>query len=766
MHYFLFECVLNHSICRRLMLAAVFFSIPSLFFAQDFKVDTARLKTVVIQATRVNGRNPVPHTNLVAADIAKTYQAQDVPFLLAKVPGLVENSDAGTGIGYTGMRIRGSDPTRINVTINGIPLNDAESQAVYWVNLPDLAASAAEIQVQRGVGTSTNGAGAFGASVNVDLSRIQADPFATFTQTLGSFNTRKSSMYAGTGLLKGKFSLQGRISTIQSDGYIDRARANLNAGHLSANWIGTKQSLQANLLFGKEETYQAWNGVPAQYVDDPVLRRYNTAGTERPGTPYADEIDHYAQRHYLLHYTRMLGAQLALQLNAHYTRGLGYYEQYKAAQSFTNYGIEDIKIGDSLVTQTDLIRRLWLDNHFYGSTFALRWNPTNAAKKGLTLSEMLLGGGLHRYEGRHYGDIVWAQWSPVPKDWVYYDNRADKLDANVYLKTEAEIGKGWTAMLDVQYRFVQYQFLGYDNLLRNVNQSVDLHFFNPKVGISKDLGSHLNAYCFAGIGNREPNRDDFTQSTPSSRPRPERLYDLETGLKGKGQYWNVAANFYWMHYRDQLVLDGRINNVGAYIRTNIAQSDRIGLELEGSVQAGDVVSFNAQAAFSKNTVRAFTAYVDDWDAGTQIPQSFRNTPLSFSPGLVASAEAVVQVLPAKAPIALSVALSGKHVGKQYLDNTGNENTILKGYFFSNLRFNVELNRYFKQPLRLICTVQNLFNARYSANGWTYRYISAGYDARGDNPYTRLEGNNTYHQSGFFPQAGRNWMATLQWTIGN
>lgn len=758
--------MLDRSFACHLRLVAVMLFFPTFFWAQTIDFDSARLQTVVIQSTRVSARNPVPHTNLLAAEIAKTYHAQDVPYLLSKVPSLVESSDAGTGIGYTGMRIRGSDPTRINVTINGIPLNDAESQAVYWVNLPDLAASASEIQVQRGVGASTNGAGAFGASVNLDLSKVTPDAFITLTNTVGSFHTLKQSLYAGTGLIQGKFSLNGRISTVQSNGYIERASAKLNSSHLSANWIGEKQSLQAHVLLGTEQTYQAWNGVPAQYIDDPVLRRYNTAGTEQPGSPYKNEVDHYTQKHYLLHYKRLLQHGLALQLNGHYTRGYGYYEQYKANQSFKDYGIPNYTIGDSILTQTDLIRRLWLDNHFYGSTFALRWNPLGAKDHSHGIAEMLLGGGLHHYDGRHYGQIIWAQNSTTPNNYTYYDNQANKLDGNIFLKTELHLGHQWNALIDLQYRNVQYQFLGYDNLLRSVEQSVQYHFFNPKLGLSKQFGANLNAYCFAGVGNREPNRDDFTQSTPSSRPLAERLYDLEAGVRNQGKNWKMSTNLFWMYYQNQLVLDGRINNVGAYIRTNIAQSDRIGIEWEGSVQAFSFLSFSANAAWSKNRVRNFTAYVDDWDTGGQIPEVHRNTPLSFSPGLVAGAEANWQILPSKSKFPLSLAFITKYVSKQYLDNTGNENTVLKAYAFSNVRVNLEVNRHQKQPLRLIFSVQNLFNTQYSANGWTYRYVSSGYDARPDNPYTRLEKGATYNQSGYFPQAGRNWMLTVQLTIDN
>ena len=358
-----------------LLFALHFLCFPVLLRSQNRLPDSIALQTVVIQSTRAEATTPVPHTNISDEKIARMYQAQDVPFLLSGVPSLVESSDAGAGVGYTGMRIRGSDPSRVNVTINGIPLNDAESQGVYWVDLPDLAASAAEIQVQRGVGTSTNGAGAFGATVNLDLSRVEPEPFALLTNSFGSFATRKHSACLGTGLMGGKWAFSGRASTIRSDGYIDRAGADLNSLHLSGAYIDDRQSLQAHFISGHEVTYQAWNGVPAQFINDERLRTYNTAGTERPGEPYPDEVDNYTQRYVLLHYKRLFKYGLNLQLNGHYTQGFGYYEQYKAAQSYADYGLPNPSVGDTVLESTDLIRRRRLDNRFYGGTFALRWQP-------------------------------------------------------------------------------------------------------------------------------------------------------------------------------------------------------------------------------------------------------------------------------------------------------------------------------------------------------------------------------------------------------
>lgn len=741
---------------------AAFLFLPPLLFSQNRVPDSVALQTVVIQATRADAKSPVPHTNITAEKIARAYQAQDVPFLLSGVPSLVESSDAGTGTGYTGMRIRGSDPTRINVTINGVPLNDAESQGVFWVDLPDLASSAAEIQVQRGVGMSTNGAGAFGATVNLDLSRVEPEPLAVITNTLGSFATRRHSACLGTGLLGGKVAFSGRVSSIQSDGFIDRASANLTGLHLTGAYIDDRQSFQAHFLGGKEVTYQAWNGVPAQFLDDERLRTYNTAGTERPGEPYPDEVDHYTQRHFLLHYKRIFRHGLDLQLNGHYTRGFGYYEQYKADETYADYGLPAPVVGDSLIAETDLIRRQWLDNYFYGSTFALRWQPPVNLPRMSGAPVFTLGGALNRYAGKHFGDIIWTEnFAGIPKDYRYYDNDADKRDANVFVKTEMSFSRGLTVFLDMQLRGVRYQFLGYDRDLNNVTQSATLAFFNPKFGITWSFLSNWTLYGFWGAGNREPNRDDYTQSTPASRPLPERLSDLEAGVKTGGANWRLSANFFHMHYRNQLALDGRLNDVGAYIRTNVPRSRRTGLEIEASCRLSTRVTFAGNAALSKNTIREFREFIDNWDSGGQEIVVHRNTDLAFSPGIIARGEIGFDVMKRSPRHALTATLAGKYVGKQFLDNTSNAHTALPGYFFSDLRLNYDLKALIGKELSVIVALNNLFDARYASNGWAYRFISEGYDPRADDPYSRLESGRVYDQTGYFPQAGRNWMTTLQ-----
>lgn len=671
---------------------------------------------------------------------------------------MVETSDGGMGTGYTGLRVRGSDPTRINVTINGVPLNDAESQGVFWVNLPDLAASAEEIQLQRGVGSSTNGAGAFGATLNVDISKIHIRPFAQLTAGAGSFGVQRYSGYFGSGLINNRWSFSGRLSNIRSDGYIDRASANLNSLHLNAAYLDERQSWQMHLLSGHEITYQAWNGVPVQYIHDDRLSTFNTAGTEQPGEPYDNEVDDYTQRHWLMHYKREISDALWLQLNGHYTRGFGFYEQYKASEHFSDYGLPTLAIGDTVIDQTDLIRRRWLDNHFGGGTFALRWRASSAC-------EWLLGGGANLYQGKHFGELIWAQYAALfPKDYRYYDNDAEKTDMNVFLKSEYRFAPQWTSFWDAQVRRVQYRFLGFDNELRNVSQDDGLIFFNPKVGLSWNFQPRSSAYVFAGVGHREPNRDDYTQSTPASRPRPEQMLDLEGGLKTGQSDWRFQANVFWMQYRDQLVLDGRINDVGAYTRINVPESYRAGLELEAFWKISQRWQVAGNTTLSQNKVKSFTEYRDNWDTGEQEQITYQHTDLAFSPRWMAQGNVQFAAIQ-NSRHNLNLTFSGKYVGQQYLDNTQNDFSSLKSWLVHDLRLNYDLKYADSQRMSLIFAVNNLFNQRYSSNGWVYRYESAGYDARPDDPYTQSEGGSTYAQVGLFPQAGRHWMATLRIMLG-
>lgn len=729
-------------------------------FAQNKVPDSLTLNTVVIQATRASAQTPVPHTNFSAQKIAQTLQSQDIPFLLSATPSLVESSDAGAGIGYTGLRIRGSDPTRINVTLNGVPLNDAESQGVFWVNMPDLASSASEIQVQRGVGASTNGAGSFGATVNIDLSKVEAEPSALLNASIGAFDTRKYAIRATTGLLKNRWAFSGRLSTLRSDGFIDRASVDLNAVHLTGTYIDEQQSIQAHLLSGHEITYQAWNGVPAQYIDDPEKRTFNTAGIEQPGLPYPNEVDDYTQRHYLLHYKRQMLYGLSLQINGHYTRGFGFFEQYRSGQILTEYNMPASNIADTSLVISDLVRRRWLDNHFYGATFALRWAPP-VNPPGLSGPPTLLwGGAISRYDGVHFGEVIWAQLATSPKGHRYYENDASKTDANSYLKTEIGFSNGWRGFLDLQVRAINYQFRGFNAVLEPTDQQVNFVFFNPKAGFNWKFAQKWSAYGFFGVAHREPNRDDFTQSTPQGRPRPERLLDWELGLKTNSYAnWMMTINAFWMQYRDQLVLDGRLNDVGAYIRTNVPDSYRAGVEAELTWRPDSRWECSANATASRNRIRKYVEYRDNWDTGGQDIFEYLDAPLAFSPEWMGRAEVAWYCLPEKNDHTLRLALIGKYIGQQFLDNTGSPNTTLPAYLFSDFRLNYDVICRNGNQLGVVLGVFNLFDARYSSNGWTYRYTS-GFDNRPFDPYTRLENGSTYNQTGFFPQAGTHWMLTL------
>jgi iron complex outermembrane recepter protein len=716
----------------------------------DSIIRSARIDSaVVIQTTRVLSGSPVPHTNLKAATIAARYHAQDIPMLLGSTPGVVETSDAGAGTGYTGMRVRGTDPTRINVTINGVPFNDAESQGVFWVNMPDLAASASEIQVQRGVGTSTHGAGAFGATVNVDLSRVAHEAGGSITQTVGSFGTTKTAAQWHTGILQSGWSLAGRLSRIRSDGFVDRADSRLQSAHLTATWLDDdRQSWQVHYLDGQERTYQAWYGLPAQYLGIDSLRTYNPSGTERADQPHPDEVDNYRQRHVLAHYKRLITNNLLLQVNGHYTRGRGYFEQYKADQSLQDYGLDHD-------TATDLIRRRWLDNHFGGMTFALRWDTR-------AMHQWTIGGGANQYNGTHFGELIWANNTPVPPDYRYYDNQAIKQDRNLYIQQQSQWGRVVTTFADLQVRQVRYTFEGFDNELKAVEQTADLLFFNPKVGVTVHLTPRTHAYAYAGVAHREPNRDDYTQSTPQSRPRAERLLDVEMGFRSAPTSWaSGSVNLFGMWYRDQLALDGRINDVGAYIRTNVPQSSRIGLELEGSLSPHKSLIINGNISLGRHQIQSWTAYLDDWDTGAQIPVEHRRTPLAFAPAMTAFGSVGYEPPISTSRHKMGITLSTKYVAQQYLDNTGNAATRLPAYAWADLSVRYVLKINDLERITLLATAHNFTNAQFVTNGWTYRFRSAGYDPRPDNPYVRSEGDDVYHQAGFFPQAGRYWMLTAR-----
>jgi iron complex outermembrane recepter protein len=701
------------------------FSFWALSANAQFK-DTTELLPVEIKAVRASSTAPFAKTTISKTDIRRQNLGQDLPFLLNQTPSVVANSDAGNGVGYTGIRIRGTDATRINVTLNGIPFNDAESQGTFFVNLPDFASSVQSIQIQRGAGTSTNGPSAFGATINLNTNEVIPKGYLELNNSYGSFNTLKNTIKAGTGLLSNHFTADLRLSQIVSDGYVDRATSDLKAIHFSGAYLSKKTDLRLNVFSGKEKTYQAWYGISE--ADLKTNRRINYAGMEKPGSPYENETDNYQQTHYQLFFTQRFQPELVLNTALFYTRGKGYYEQYKANQKYSRYGFPDWISGSDTVRRTDLIRRLWLNNDFYGATYSLQYSKNK--------TELILGGLVSRYEGLHFGEVTWAARGLTSfKPW--YQHPASKNDVTVYGKWQQQLGKGFQSFADLQLRKVDYNLNGFrDN--PDVNVKAAYSFFNPKFGLSYQHRNWL-FYASYALAQKEPNRDDF-EAGANNQPRPEQLHDWEAGIERKGNQASFSANLYYMKYKDQLVLTGRINDVGAYTRTNIPNSYRAGVELQGSYVFNRLVKAVANLAFSRNKISNFTEFIDDYDNGIQKENFYRETDISFSPQIVGGA--TITIAPFKS---LSLDLISKYVGDQFLDNTGNEARKLNAFFVQDVRAVYQLSFRHIKSLELIGQVNNVFNKLYEPNGYTFSYYS---------------NNQLTTENFYFPMAGINWIVGL------
>lgn len=699
------------------------------------------LQEVHINALRATPQTPMSYNNIGAQQLDDQNLGQDIPYMLSLTPSVVTTSDAGAGIGYTSFRVRGSDPTRINVTIDGIPLNDPESQGVWWVNMPDFTSSVEDIQIQRGVGTSTNGAGAFGASINLKTQSMRSKPYATTSNTIGSYNTFKNNMEFGTGLLSDKFTLDGRLSRISSDGYIDRATSDLKSLYLSGAYYGTDEVLKLSVISGKEKTYQAWNGVPLSYLDDDSLRTFNSY-------TYENETDNYWQDHYMLHYNKQLANSGMFNLGLHFTHGEGYYEQYKNGQDFTDYGLNNVIVGNDTLTQTDLIRRKWLDNDFYGAVFSYN-NRINKL-------DYTIGGGWNTYDGRHYGVVRWAEYASNSQiDHVYYDNDGIKTDFNIYAKGHYQIIDDMTLYADLQYRQIDYSFLGKDENGVERNDTVKFEFFNPKFGAYYKIGNKSSAFASFAIANREPNRSDFVESSPNSRPLHETLYDTEVGYKIEGSNFAFSATAYYMIYENQLILTGKINDVGAYTRENVDYSERKGIELEAGVKINPKWSWSANATFSKNTITHYTEYVDNWDTWGQESKSYYNTSIAFSPNMIWASQLDYQFKDN-----LEVQFISKYVDEQFIDNTSSDERKLDAYLVHHARLIWDIESELFKSARLSLQVNNLLDEKYVNNAWVYRFKSDGYDPRPDDPYVTANSEGGYDMAGYFPQAKRNFLIGL------
>lgn len=715
---------------------------------------------VFVNATRANKNSAATYSQLSKEQIKAQNFGQDLPYLLESTPSTVVTSDAGAGVGYTGVRIRGVDPTRTNVTVNGIPLNDAESHGVYWVNMPDFSSSVDNLQIQRGVGTSSNGAASFGASINVQTDKVTKDAYAEVANSYGSFNTMKNTIKAGTGLINNKFAFDIRLSNVKSDGYIDRASANLKSYFASGAYVGKKSMLKINVFSGKETTYQAWYGVPESKLrgnnDSLTAHFYNNyypGGIYQSSKDsanlfkannrtyniyqYENEVDNYQQTHYQLLYNYSFNPNLKLNLAGHLTHGEGYYEQYRQNDDFATYGLTPIDTGSAEINTTDLIRRRWLNNNFYGGVYSLEYNTT----KGLSI---VFGGAANQYDGKHYGEIIWARYASQSeiRD-KYYDNDASKTDINNYLKINKKFGK-LNALLDLQVRSINYSYLGVDETngqLVEARQQVNFTFFNPKVGLTYDINNQNQLYTSFSVANREPVRDDFRENLLKKQPKHETLHNLEAGYRLAKDSYYVKFNYYLMYYYNQLILTGEINDVGGYTRTNVDYSYRSGIELEAAKFFWNRrIELKGNANFSQNKIVRFNEYIDDYDNGGQQVIEHKNADLAYSPNLIIGLSLGIE------PIKnFKATILTKYVGKQFLDNTSTASRSLNDYYITNITLNYTLQHVIGKELTIGLLVNNVFNFMYENNGYTWGYIYGG----------KRTVENFY-----FPQAGINCLGRV------
>jgi iron complex outermembrane recepter protein len=703
---------------------------------------------IIVSASRAAHNSPITYSVIDREQLQQNNTGADLPYLLRSTPSVVVTSDAGAGIGYTGIRIRGSDLTRINVTINGVPVNDPESHGVFFVNMPDLVSSIDNMHIQRGVGSSVNGTAAFGASINIKTDMVQKDAYAELHTGFGSFNTLRNTLQFGTGMKQNGFSLNGRLSKITSDGYIDRGWSNLKSFYMAASWQSKSSLVKLIATSGQEKTYQAWNGIPKDSLQ--TNRRYNPSGEMRDASGniygyYDNQTDNYQQDYYQLHLAHRFNRDVFVNATAFLTKGAGYYENWRNNDRLSNYGLPNVQIGDETISRTDLIRQKWLDNDFYGFNAALHYEKP---KTGL-----VIGGGWNRYKGDHFGHVAWARFpSTSTPDWRYYENNGDKTDYTFFARANRLIVPKLNLYLDLQYRKIFYAINGIHDNLMDISQVHNFSFLNPKAGLHYEIDKHNSFYVAIGASNREPNRSVYRDADASQEIHSEQLIDLEMGHRFMQQQWLIETNFYNMVYKNQLVLTGKINNVGAPILTNVAESYRRGIELSMQFKPRYNLLLTGNFTLSSNKIIDFVEFVDNWnywDNPDLEPYQYvfehAKTDISFSPAVITGGSINYS------PITGShIVFSTNYVSRQYLDNTSNTDRSIDPYVVSDLALTYTLSNSIVTgwARELVCSLHlnNVFNQLYEANGWVYRYIYDG---------------NPYVMDGYFPQAGFHWMASVR-----
>lgn len=701
---------------------------PAASLTSPWRVELApsveKLQTIEVVALKAGDNTPIAKTNLSERDLEKEDFAKDMPYILENTASVVTTSDGGTGVGYTGLRIRGSDQARINVTINGVPVNDAESQGVFWVNTPDLASSVSSMQIQRGVGSSTNGGGAFGGSINMETKSLSKEAYGDLNIGGGSFNTQRYTLAFGTGLIHDHWTLDARASRISSDGWVERASSDLKSYYLALGYIHGNTTVKAVVFGGRERTYQAWYGTDSfSYAINP---RFNYAGAIYDDNwnvkgYYPNQVDNYGQDYYQLHVNQKINRTWSAGVSGFYTRGKGYYEEYQQWQSFADYGMNPIVAGNDTINSTDLTRRLWLDNHYYGVLANLRGEWDN-----LTLT---VGGAWNQYDGDHYGEFLWAQYaSNLTSGDHFYNNNSVKTAWNVYSKGEYQISDKLAAYADLQIRSVKYTGLGVEEGNEAIDFADQLFFFNPKAGLNYNLTNKSRLYASYAMANREPNRKDYVLASADKMPQPERLQDIELGYEGRNSLvkWNVNA--FYMFYTNQLVLTGELDDVGYPIRENVGNSYRAGLEISSSCNLLKQLTVRQNLTLSQNKNVNYVRNIGD-----TLVENMGNTNLTYSPNIIANLNATIHL-----PLNLNFEIIPRYISKQYLGNENQEQFVLPAYFVTDVRLSGTWSLSNLNRLRAYAMANNVFSEEYASNG----YKAGSY-------------------LGFYPQAPINYMFGLE-----
>jgi iron complex outermembrane receptor protein len=691
------------------------------------------LDEVFLSSVRVTDESPITYSNLSNEEIADRNLGQDIPVLMSYMPNVVTTTDAGNGVGYTGIRVRGSDATRVNVTINGVPYNDSESQGTFWVNLGDFASSVENLQLQRGVGTSTNGAGAFGASLNILTDAYKEDAQGEIANSIGSYNTFKHTVKFSTGLINDHFSFTGRASKIRSDGYIDRASSDLKSYFLQGSFVDDNTLIKALTFGGSERTYQAWYGIDAETLEND--RTFNPAGiyTDEDGNTkfYDGQTDNYKQDHYQLLWNQDFGSNWSTNLALHYTYGRGYYEEYEEDADLQEFGLPLFISNGEEITSSDLVGTKWLDNHFYGTVFSVNYETTNW--------DLTLGGGWNKYEGDHYGEVIYTRFARNNDPYEpYYFNQADKTDFNIYGKANFVITEKVGGYLDLQLRTVNYETDGLlDDQTRFLNDD-NFSFFNPKAGLTYQLNKGDQFYLSYARAHREPSRGDYENGDPE----PEELNDFELGWRHQSTNFVLNTNLYYMDYQNQLVLTGGLDDVGAFIRQNSGNSYRLGLEVDATVRVTDNFNIRPNVALSRNKNVDFVSPFD----GELV--AYGDTDISYSPEIVAA-----NMLDYSPVNGLELKFLSKYVGEQFMSNVEAENSKLDSYFVNdfNVQYTWEKAWMFREIV-LTGLVNNIFGEEYVSNGYYYTY-----DISSD---TNPSGVQTFDGAGYYPQATTNFLLGL------